>query len=87
MSKQIWKYSLRESTIRVPQHAALLSLQMQNGEPTMWVLVNPKAPLEAWGIHAVMTGEDLSDTPPGEYAGTVVGVEDWLVIHFWITRG
>lgn len=43
----IWKYPLEitdEQTIELPQRSEILSVQMQNGVPTIWALVDPKAP-------------------------------------------
>jgi len=87
MSKQIWKYSLAEAEVRVPRHAEILSLQVQEGKPMLWVLVDPDASSERWTITAVMTGQPMMAPPPGEYVGTAILMEDRIVVHFWITRG
>lgn len=43
--KTIWKYTLDASDVlevSLPLNSTVLSVQEQNGEPQMWVLVNPE---------------------------------------------
>lgn len=85
MTKQIWKYSLADAEIRVPRDAEILSLQVQDGKPMLWVLVIPEAPLERWAVAAIMTGQPFE--PVGEYVGSALLMDGLLVVHFWIDRG
>jgi hypothetical protein len=43
----IWKFELkRRDQIEMPAGAKLLTVQMQNGKPHLWALVDPYAPKE-----------------------------------------
>ena len=43
---KVWKYKIENSdcTITMPEEARILSLQIQEGHPCIWVLVNPNNP-------------------------------------------
>lgn len=43
MTKQIWKYKISNRcslTVSLPKYSKILSLQMQNNEPHMWIMVD-----------------------------------------------
>lgn len=43
--KTIWKYTLHVAnaqSIKIPKNAEMLTVQMQGGEPQLWVLVDPE---------------------------------------------
>lgn len=70
----------------MPASAEVLTVQLQQGKPVLWALVNPTAPEEARRFLIAGTGHDL---PPGvsrrRYVGTfqipdpVFGVTVWHV--------
>lgn len=79
----IFKYELqikKEQTIEVPMLRKILDIQMQNGNPVMWVQVetSPKMPLV---IKMFGTGFDMPEKFKGIYLGTVQ--DGSLVWHFF----
>lgn len=48
MSRTIWKYpvSAGDFTLELPRGGEVLAVDVQYGDPFMWVLVNPDAILE-----------------------------------------
>ena len=59
--KTIWKYPIQEEAIfEMPKGAEILSVQVQDGLPTLWALVDPDAPKERRGFLVVGTGWKLS---------------------------
>lgn len=68
---EVWKYHLSEdNTIEMPRGAKILCLQMQNGKPTIWAMVNPKMPRQKRRFMFVDTGETF-DAHGLTYIGTV----------------
>lgn len=57
-------------TIRAPEGAQTLSVQMQDGKLTMWMLVDPEKPEEDMVFNVVGTGMTVPDGG-GYYVGTV----------------
>ena len=74
---QIWKHNIQPGpqTIQMPQGAELLHVATQGRLPTLWIKVDPDAPLVARSICVCCTGEDIE----GEYVGTYQ--LDWFVGH------
>lgn len=69
----IWKFPLRSEDTQVvmmPTRAEILTVQMQDGVPTIWALVDPTANREQVKIIIVGTGR-LFDTRDLHYLGTV----------------
>ena len=70
--RTIWKFPLstdRSTVILMPICAEILTLQMQNDVPTLWALVDSKAPRESRTFHIFGTGHELPTTPL-RYIGT-----------------
>ncbi len=61
--KTINKYTLdsQDWTLQLPKGAELLTVQLQNGIPTLWALVNPMTVTEERHICIVGTGWDVED--------------------------
>jgi len=61
--KTIYKYTLdsQDCTLQLPKGAELLTVQLQNGIPTLWALVNPMTVTEERHICIVGTGWDVED--------------------------
>lgn len=69
-TKAVWKYVLQpECTLKMPKGAKCLTVQMQSGQPMLWVLVDPKAPLEDRKFLVLGTGHEGEVTHRG-YVGT-----------------
>ncbi|AKQ75828.1 hypothetical protein FDH82_gp38 [Roseobacter phage RDJL Phi 2] len=70
---QIWKFPLRaerHQMVVMPAGSVPLSIQMQNGAPTLWASVHPDAPKMQRDLSLIGTGHDL---PSGvqSFIGTV----------------
>jgi hypothetical protein len=61
--KTVYKYELRsqDASIKLPKGAEILTVQLQNGIPTLWALVDPENVLEDRFISTVGTGWEVSD--------------------------
>lgn len=85
MDKTIWKFPLEISdTIRLdmPLGAEVLSVQMQDGTPTLWALVEPAMPLTAYSFRVFGTGHPV---PNGAGLDVFVGTLQMgpLVFHMF----
>ena len=62
--KTVYKYELRsqDSSISLPEEAEILTVQLQNGIPTLWALVDPENELETRFISIVGTGWEVAET-------------------------
>jgi hypothetical protein len=81
--KQIWKYEIpleKSFRLDVPSHNLVLSVQMQNEVPCVWILVDPDAPKEPKLFHLYWTGVDLGWI--GKFIGTIQ-TPDGLVWHLF----
>lgn len=69
----IWKYPLEGlvATVRMPHNAQILTVQMQQGVPCLWALVDPDAPTAARRFVARGTGQDADGLDARAYCGTV----------------
>lgn len=62
----IWKWQLKmaqQQDLGMPVGAQLLSLQLQDGNPTLWFLCDPDAPIELRRFAIYGTGQVVPDTP------------------------
>jgi len=66
--KQIWKFRLN-NTIQMPMDAKILTVQMQDGEPNIWAMVDTQNELESRTFTIVGTGNPFDDTDT-KYIGT-----------------
>lgn len=72
--KSIWKYVLKETSVQeivMPKLHRILSIQLQNGEITMWVEVNKQSHGEVCRIEMLATGENFPLNYKGNYIGTI----------------
>ncbi len=71
MKKQIWKYKLDGvvNDIQIPMEAKVLTVQVQNEVPHIWVLVSPENEVETRKFMVVGTGHPFDDTSM-KYIGT-----------------
>ncbi len=82
----IWKFQFNttdEVNIKMPLGAEILTVQMQNGYPCLWAVVNPKNSLvdRNFSIHG--TGHPLPMRGVGNYIGTYQQAEGALVWHLF----
>lgn len=68
--KEIWKYKLGVTDfqlIGIPKGGEILSVQVQNGIPCIWVVINPNEKiLEVRKLMTVGTGHPMQITKPQE---------------------
>lgn len=84
MSKRttIWKFPLRPNEqVALPANHKLLSVGVQQGKPFLWAEVDPESVETTRTLIPVSTGGPLP--PRGRFLGTVVGIDQWMVFHFY----
>lgn len=61
--KTIYKYELRsqDTSMKLPKEAEILTVQIQDGRPMLWALVDPENVLEDRFIYTVGTGWEVED--------------------------
>lgn len=83
--RAIWKFPLvvtDEQTVNLPKGAQALAVQVQHGQPCLWALVDPDAPIAAVGIRMHGTGHTIPDDLEGySYIGTFQMMGGALVFH------
>lgn len=70
----IWKFPLAvavENAITMPAGARVLSVQMQNGQPTLWAMVDPSAPPTRRRFRLAGTGLECSDCAGLDFLATL----------------
>ena len=82
----IYKYPLQpgNNEIMAPAGARLLAVQMQNGTPCLWALVDPTQPPRRIVLSIYGTGHGMPDAP-GQYVGTFQMECGALVWHLFET--
>lgn len=81
---KIWKFNVAP-VVTMPAGAQILSVQTQDGVPTLWAKVDPDAPREERRIIRVMTGGEVT-VECGRFLGTVQ-VPSGLVFHYFEDEG
>ena len=84
MTMKIWKWTLEVTDLQqlpMPDGAKLLDVQIQDGMPQLWALVDEKAPIIDRAIATYGTGNPLPDGYPGEYVGTYQISGGAMVFH------
>lgn len=81
VKKAVWKYNLDEVTkIGVPSGYQILTVQLQQGIPCVWILVNTENPKEEVTIKIYGTGHTIEDNI-GKYLGTFQVASGTLIFH------
>ena len=82
----IFKYTLKitdNQTVEMPAGCQAMCIQQQNGQPQLWVLCDPDAPLIPYQILCVGTGHEIKK-PVGQYLGTIQVIQPIsFVFHFF----
>ena len=91
-SKTIWKYTLSiggRETHMMPSGAQALTVQMQDGAPCVWALVDPNAPKAARTFYIFGTGHGIDMPDELRYIGTFQPNEGGspLVFHLFEDLG
>lgn len=83
--KVIYKYPLGKIQhnsvieIEMPKGAKVLDIQMQNGDPVVWAIVNPKHSLRKRVFHVFGTGFEMHDYEKKHY-DHINTVQDGLLV-------
>ena len=90
MKKTIWKFELNPSisgnhSFKIPKDSEILTVQMQNNNPCIWVLVNPNNEVEERFFELFGTGHDVYCDMgiDRKYINTVQMQEGSLVFHIF----
>lgn len=81
----IWKWDVtaqKVNEIEVPRGAQFLTVQLQNGLPRVWALVDPSAPREKRKLWVMPTGAPW-ECRPLRYIGTFQVERQTLVFHLF----
>ncbi|TNE75026.1 hypothetical protein EP331_00220 [bacterium] len=84
MEKTIWKFQLETTDyqeIEMPYQSKILCVQVQNGTPNIWALVDPKSPLVKRAFDIFGTGHPVDYNVKREYIGTYQLHGGSLVLH------
>ena len=78
----IYKYKLTpDCEIKLPKYSKILTLQVQNGDPFVWVLLSTEEKrLDKYKFYTIGTGHDAEIILEKEYLGTFQ-LLDGLVFH------
>ena len=69
----IYRYRLAitdRQIVKMPKDAKILSLQVKDGSPCIWAMVNPKNSTEEVLFRVYATGEKITDTEKLQFIGT-----------------
>ena len=82
--KVIYKYELDvidRQAIKMPKGANILSIQVQNGEPHIWAMVDNEAETELRDFATIGTGNPVHIDPTSPFIATYQIMEGALVFH------
>lgn len=84
--KVIYKYPLAAAnlqTIKMPEDAELLCVQMQKGEPCLWAMVDPSKSDEDRRIEILCTGEEVIEDMgvDRKYISTIQAFDGTYIYH------
>ena len=85
----VYKYPLvvtDRQLVKMPKEAKILTVQVQNGEPQRWALVNPDNETEEVPIRIHGTGHKITDADRLAYIGTFQMPRYGLVFHAFLER-
>ena len=88
--KVIWKYPLivsRNQTIRMPEGAQVLCVQMQDDEPHLWAMVDTQAPRTDRTFYTMGTGRELPEGSLSWHFGHYIGTYQTPPYTFHVFEG
>lgn len=92
MAKRIWKYQLAiqaEQTFMMPDNAKVISTAMQEGTPSIWVMLDPdeeRVPVVPVKITIFGSGHKIDDALDLRFVGTLLAEQDSLVLHVFVDK-
>lgn len=82
MTIRIFKYPIRADGVVIDHCKRVLSVQMQGGKVMAWAEVDDRLSARV-EIAAFPTGGMTPTAGGWRYIGTVVGIDGWIVSHFY----
>lgn len=85
----IYKYQLAlvdRQSIDMPSDANILSVQLQNGIPTIWAEVSPDAPIFPRRFAMICTGETISASYSNRKYLATLQLHTGIVLHVYQIR-
>lgn len=83
--KSIWKFLLNSDSTTIllmPKDAKILSIQIQNDRPVMWVMVDTDSEFEKRRFEPIMTGQEFEiNRSDQRYIGTYQMLRGMYVVH------
>ena len=82
--KKIYKYPIEitdNQIVEMPVGAKILTVQIQNGVPCIWAMVDPEAEKEKVHIRVHGTGHNVPDSDRLEYINSIQMRGGVLVFH------
>lgn len=84
--RTIFKYPIKvtdQQTVRMPQGAKILCVQLQFGGPCLWAEIEDSRPSEDRLIAVVGTGNPIPEAAELSYVGTVQQAAGHLIWHVY----
>jgi len=82
----IYKYRLNhsiETEIVLPIGSVVLNVEVQEGEPHIWIMVADNPSKESRFFHGIMTGGQFDWKRNWNYIGTVHALSGRFVVHYF----
>lgn len=87
MAETIWKYKIEPTDfieLPIPTTAEILSVQMQNGDPCLWVKLDPSHVItKPRKFRLYGTGHEIKEGEKHKFIGTFQIMEGRLVFHLF----
>lgn len=80
MLKTIWKFPLAVADVQhvsLPSGAKVVHMDVQNGMPCMWVLLDPNMPTKQWEVLCFGTGHEVLASADRHIGTVLVGQFVW----------
>lgn len=87
--KKIYKYPILiedKQVVSMPINAEILTVQLQNGIPCIWALVDTSSPLSDVSVRVYPTGGEVDPSPNLKYCGTFQMIGGGLVFHVFVDK-
>ena len=84
--KQVWKYIIQfnhTTSISMPVGATILMVANQRNVPCRWALVDPEADTEVRQFRIAGTGHDIEAGHAENYVGSMLAMDEGLVLHIF----
>ena len=73
-----------KQVVSMPINAEILTVQIQNGVPCIWALVDTSSPLSDVSVRVYPTGGEVDTSPNLKNCGTFQMIGGGLVFHVFV---